>query len=232
MDMLRFLITALLSLLLLLGNDAIARPLQLANVLSTLKAKLSPAGSELRVRASLLRGSLQVHRELTRANTPLTMPKSNVLTDEVAASKTYAASWTCRESSRLLIDKLGRQNLKLQLDSSGKNAFLWGNEGWVSYHYYAVDNPKHPTVLVDPTASSNFARDARPGGLLYNFLIESSRDLKRGKAGERVAARVARGGLDGLLLLADAGEIAVYREALERAARLRAQLTRTAEQRK
>jgi len=115
---------------------------------------------------------------------------------------------------------LALQGQNLTLDSSGRNTFHWGKEGWVSYHYYGVDDPKQPTILVDPTAASNYGRDARPGGLLHLLLSEAARDLGHPRAGETVARRIVGAGGQGLLVLAHPAEIAVYREALERAARM------------
>lgn len=208
-----------------------ARPL----TLSTLAARLGLASprAQARERASLIRSCLVTHRGLVAAGKPLPLPESGILGSETARAKTYASSWTCRESTRLLLGSLGSLGGRsLVLDSSGKNAFLWGKEGWVSFHYYAVDNPKRPTLLVDPTASSNFRMDVQAGGLLRSLLDEAARDLGQPQtAADQIARRIDRGGSNGLLVLARPGEIAVYREALERAARLRKAATRDAERR-
>lgn len=182
-----------------------------------------------RARAQMIRAGIQTHRTLVTKKAPITLPKSNIIADKAAAQKRYADSWTCRESSKLLIQQLGQKKVKLTLESSGKNAFKWGNEGLVSYHYYAVDDPKRPTVLLDPTAASNFQRDAQPGGLLHGLLAEAGRSLGQPKAAERVARRIAKGGFNGLLVLGNEAEISVYKDALERAAKKRAEVTRNAE---
>jgi hypothetical protein len=203
--------------------------------LQGLAAKLGigrPGQLQPRFRGGLIRSCLQTHRTLLDAHKPLPLPESGVLGSEVARAKTYAASWTCRESTRLLLSSLdaGLNGRRLVLDSSGKNAFRWGNEGWVSFHYYAVDDPRRPTLLVDPTASSNFRMDVQPGGLLRTLLTEAARDLGQpSSAVERIARRIDRGGSNGLLVLANPAEIDLYREALERAARLRKAATRDAE---
>ncbi len=219
---------ALLLAGLALGATAEARPLSL----SSLAARLGLASprTQARERASLIRSCLVTHRGLVAAGKPLPLPESEVIESGRARAKTYAASWTCRESTRLLLGSLGGRSLVL--DSSGKNAFLWGKEGWVSFHYYAVDDPKRPSLLVDPTASSNFRLDVQAGGLLRTLLDEAARDLGQPQAtADRIARRIDRGGQNGLLVLARPGEIDVYREALERAARMRKAATRDAERR-
>jgi hypothetical protein len=218
----------LLLLLALAPARTEARPLSL----SALAARLGLASprAQARERASLIRSCLVTHSALVTAGKPLPLPESGVLGSETARAKTYAASWTCRESTRLLLGSLGGRSLVLE--SSGKNAFLWGKEGWVSFHYYAVDDPRRPTLLVDPTASSNFRMDVQAGGLLRSLLDEAARDLGQGQAAaDRIARRIDRGGPNGLLVLARPGEIAVYREALERAAKLRKAATRDSERR-
>jgi hypothetical protein len=118
----------------------------------------------------------------------------------------------------------------LTVDSSGANTFRWGKEGLVSYHYYGVDDPRRPSVLVDPTAATNYGRDAKPGGLLHLLLGGAGRDLGYPRAAEAVAGRIVRAGDTGLLVLANPAEIAVYRGALERAAQMcRGAMTRDAE---
>lgn len=188
-----------------------------------------PSRAQVRARARVIRGGLSAHRRLVKTGARVQMPSSNILTDQVAAAKKYSDSWTCRESSRLLIKSLSGMANGLKLSSSGKNTFKWGKEGWVSYHYYAVDDPKRPTLLLDPTASSNFAKDARPGGLMHSFLTEAGKQLGHPGAADRVAKRIAGGGHDGLLVLATQPEIDVYRAALEAAAKRRAQVTRNQE---
>jgi len=157
------------------------------------------------------------------------MPASKILTDKTAASKRYGDSWTCRESSKALATALGMRSCTANLSSSGKNTFKWGNEGWVSYHYYLVDNAQKPTVLLDPTAASNFGVDARPGGMLHTLLGQVGQDLRLANAANRVVRKVAEGRNHGLLILANRAEITVYREVLERAAKIHAQASRTAE---
>lgn len=208
---------SVLLVLMALAASAEARPLF---------AKRSPAPGQ----RQLLRQGLKIHRTLAKAQTPLPLPKSGVLADSVARAKTYAQSWTCRESSRLLIAKLGEAGCRLQLDSSGKNTFDWGAEGKVSYHYYGVDDLRRPTVLLDPTASSNFARDAQPHGLLHGFLGDAAKQLGQAdKTAQKIARRVAKGSAQSLLVLTRPEEIAVYKLALELAAQRRAEVTRNAE---
>ena len=182
-----------------------------------------------RVRVNSIRTGISAHKGLVRNNAPVSMPSSNILSNKVASKKVYGDSWSCRESSRLLIKTLAGSRIKMTLDSSGKNAFKWGNEGWVDYHYYLVDNAARPTVLLDPTASSNFAKDARTGGLMHGLLMEAGRAQGTPKAAERLAKRIERGGFGGLLVIANQPEISVYKDALERAARLKAEVTRNAE---
>ena len=209
--------------------DVHARPIR--GVLQKFKAGLDNRRARMvaRARASQIRTGIQVHKSLIHSGAAVNMPQSEILSNKVAAKKVYGDSWSCRESSRLLSTSLVHRKVKMTLDSSGKNAFKWGNEGWVDYHYYLVDNASRPTVLLDPTASSNFARDARSGGLMYNFLMEAGRSLGQNKAASRLARRIHRGGIGGLLVIANQPEIAVYKDALERAARLKAQVTRNAE---
>ena len=185
--------------------------------------------SATRAWATNIRTGITVHRGLVRANATVTIPGSDILSDKVAASKKYGDSWSCRESSRLLNKTLAGSKVKMTMESSGKNAFRWGNEGWVDYHYYLVDSVTRPTVLMDPTASSNFARDARTGGLLHQLLMEAGRAQGHEKAAGRLARRIERGGISGLLVIANGPEISVYKDALERAARLKAEVTRNAE---
>jgi hypothetical protein len=112
---------------------------------------------------------------------------------------------------------------RLELSSVGRNTFRWGREGWVDYHYFAVDNPRNPTLLIDPTAGTNFAWYAGPDGPLHRLLQQEGRRLGQQKAADRVARRLARGGVDGMLILVTPQEIAVYRAALEQAAQIRRQ---------
>lgn len=208
-----------------------SRPRFLQRVAQKLNKALRPnrVRSKHRVRANAIRSGISMHKMLKQTKTAVDLAQSNILSNDVAKGKKYSDSWTCRSSSRLLIQNLSRQRVNLKLDSAGQNTFKWGKEGWVSYHYYAVDNPKRPTVLLDPTAFSNFGRDAQPGGMLHQLLGEAGRSLGQPKAAERVAQRIARPGFEGLLVLANQPEIAVYKDALERAARTRAQVTRNAE---
>ncbi len=179
--------------------------------------------------AKNIRQGIVVHKGLVRRNASITMPQSAILDNKVAAKKKYGDSWSCRESSRLLIKSLAGCRVKMNLGSSGKKAFKWGNEGWVDYHYYVVDNAAKPTILLDPTASSNFAKDARTGGLLHGFLMEAGRAKGKTKAAQRLARRIELGGIGGLLVIANQAEISVYKDALERAARRKAEVTRNAE---
>jgi hypothetical protein len=183
-----------------------------------------------RAKIDLLRRVVTSHRELRAGGAAVHLPSSDILSDPVASSKRYGDSWTCRESTRLLLRHL--EGGGLTLDSVGRRAFRWGQEGWVDYHYFAVDNPRRPTLLVDPTASSNFAADARPGGLLHRFLEEAGQKRGQGVLAARIARRIERGGARGLLVLFGESEVAIYREALERAARMASAAAREAERRR
>jgi hypothetical protein len=202
---------------------ALAEPPRPGGVLQRLGRKVfrHKHKTRARARARVIRRGISAHRHLVHKGPAIKLPKSNVLSSKRAAAKKYADSWTCRASSRLLIRQLKGQRAGLVLDSSGKKTFKWGKEGWVSYHYYAVDDPARPTVLLDPTAVSNFRRDAQPGGMMASLLQKAGEKLKQPKAANRVTRRLARGGIDGMLVLANPGDIAVYREALEQAASLR-----------
>lgn len=178
---------------------------------------------------SLIRTAISSHFRLLQSRAPLPLPKSKILSDQVAANKKYGDSWTCRGSTCMLIDKMRGKGPALVLDSVGKNAFRWGNEGLVSYHYFGVDNPRRPSVLLDPTAVSNFARDVAPGGMLRGLLAAEGRKRGDPKAAERVTRRIARGGINGLLVLANPNEIAVYKGALEQAARYKSRMQRIQE---
>jgi hypothetical protein len=206
----------LLMLLLLVGpalRPAAAGPLQILQRLAAHRGQTCLIGSCRTVHASLL-------------GVPLRLPESKVLSHDAARAKTYASSWTCRESSRLLIEKLAASGQKLELDSSGKNAFQWGNEGFVSFHYYAVDSTSQPRLLVDPTASSNFAMDVQPGGLMRQYLDEAGRTLGTPRAAKQVLRRMLASRSGDLLILDRPAEIAVYRDALERAASRQRAMTR------
>jgi hypothetical protein len=178
------------------------------------------APGKARARGALIRTTMELHKSLVAARVPLTLPQSDVL-KERERQRLYSASWTCRSSTELLIAQLKQRKLTLQLSSSGENTFRWGKEGLVSYHYYAVDDPARPSLLVDPTAASNFgANDIRTGGLLRGLLASAGRKLGEPRAAERVVTRLQRAGDSGLLVLANRAEIDVYREALERAAEM------------
>ena len=204
-----------------------ARP----SIVQTLKRGIAARRTRAATRAwaQSIRTSIRTHEGLVRRNAPVTMPRSDILSNKVAAKKMYGDSWSCRESSRLLIKTLASNRVNMSLDSSGKKAFKWGNEGWVDYHYYLVDNAARPTILLDPTASSNFAKDARAGGLMHGLLMEAGRAQGKTRAAQRLARRIERGGIGGLLVIANQPEISVYKDALERAARLKAEVTRNAE---
>lgn len=232
--------TTLLALALLVLVQLPALPAQarvgkgrLSSVIGQKLGNLSRAQrrTRARARAGLIRAGIQLNGIMKANNTRVTMPSSKILSQQVAAAKAYGDSWTCRESSRLLVGKLAQKHKRMSVDSSGKNTFKWGNEGWVSYHYYVVDKPGRPTLLMDPTATSNFGRDVGPGGMMSNLLQQVGRDLGHARAAQNVARRIATGGVkgQGLLVLASPKEIAVYQEVLERAARLKAQATRDAE---
>jgi hypothetical protein len=184
---------------------------------------------KMQARVKLIRSGIQQHQQLRSTMTPVVLAKSKILQNSVASAKKYGDSWTCRSSTELLIKQLGRQGIPLKMDSVGKNAFNWGKEGKVSYHYFGVDNPKRPTVLLDATASTNFARDVEPGGMMLGLLQQAGRQLGQPRAAERVVRRIARGGVKGLLVLANEAEIAVYRKALDDAARKQVQVTRNRE---
>lgn len=200
---------------------ALARPLGLRQLFKPPSARTSLTQPAHRQRTSTIRTTISAHRKLLGKGKRIKLPRSAVLSNSAAANKKYADSWTCRASTRMLLKKLSGSAVKLTLDSSGKGAFNWGAEGKVSFHYYATDNPARPTILLDPTAGSNFAADARPGGLLHTLLKDAGRKFNQPKAAERVARRVARGGVDGLLVLANQADITVYRAALEEAARIK-----------
>lgn len=181
-------------------------------------------------RVKLIRSGIQLHRGLRQRGARIAMPRSSVLSDSTAAAKKYGDSWTCRESTRMLVSRLSRtRGCKLKLDSAGKNAFRWGNEGLVSFHYFGVDSIRRPTVLLDPTGPSNFKRDVQPGGMLRQLLDQAGARLGMQKAARRVTNRIARDPFGGLLVLANPQEIAVYKEALEQAGRRQAEMTRNAE---
>ena len=213
------------------SGHATARPLNLRALFkpgARATSKLTPH----RQRASTIHQAVMVHQRLVHAGKKVKIPRSKILKNDVAAAKKYADSWTCRSSTQMLLKKLSGTAVKLTLDSSGKGTFDWGKEGKVSYHYYAVDDPGRPTLLVDPTAGSNFSVDARPDGLLHGLLRDAGKALHQPNAAERVARRIARGGIDGLLVLANQADIAVYRHALEAAARIKTGgVTRDAERR-
>jgi hypothetical protein len=191
----------------------------LAIVLVATPVMASPLGrAKAKPRLKLLRTTLRTHTQLKRSNLALPLPKSNILGDKTAAAKQYADSWTCRESSRALVRTLGQKGVKLKLDSSGKKAFDWGKEGKVSYHYYAVDSTRKTTLLVDPTAGSNFKNDAKRGGMLHGLLHRAATQLGQPAAVADKIARRVRTGRDGLLVLTRTNEIDVYRSALDQAA--------------
>lgn len=179
--------------------------------------------------ANKIRTGISSHHGLVRRGASVKMPKSDILNNQVAAQKKYSDSWTCRESSRLLGKTMAACKIQMTVDSSGKKAFKWGTEGWVDYHYYLVDSSAKPTFLLDPTASSNFARDARQGGLMHGLLMEAGQSKSAPKAAARLARRIERGGIGGLLVIANPTEIAIYKDALDRAAKLKAEVTRNAE---
>lgn len=186
----------------------------------TLGQRLAPL-AQARTRACLIKSCRTLHRELL--GTPLPLPESSVLPDEVARAKTYGASWTCRDSTRLLIERLAAAGQRLVLDSSGKEAFEWGSEGKVSFHYYGVDDLRRPRLLADATAMSNFSADVQPGGLMRRYLEEAGLELGKPAAARRVLQRMLAARSGDLLILTRPSEIAVYKDALERAAsRLRA----------
>jgi hypothetical protein len=180
-------------------------------------------------RARLVRGTIQLHRQMRASSTPVHVSKSSILPDAVATAKKYGDSWTCRSSTELLIKRLAASGLRLKLDSAGKGAFDWGREGKVSYHYFGVDSTSRPKVLLDPTATTNFGRDVQPGGMMLGLLERAGQQQGAPRAARRVARRIARGGIGGLLVLGNASEIAVYRQALEDAARKQARVRRNAE---
>jgi len=171
-----------------------------------------------RERAQLVRAGRSFHRLLVDQRVPLPLPPSDIVPDELARKKTYGSGWTCRSSSRRLIQQLGQRGLEAHLGSSGRDVWSWGAEGVVDYHYYVLDHPQRPSVLMDPTAVSNFQVSVRPGGVLVELLRQAGQNLAAPNAAERVAARLA--GLSGndLLILARPDEIAVYRGAIELAA--------------
>ena len=183
----------------------------------------------MQARVKLIRGGIQQHQELRSTMTPVALAKSKILQDSVASAKKYGDSWTCRSSTQLLIKQLGTKGIPLKMDNVGENAFNWGKEGKVSYHYFGVDNLKRPTVLLDATASTNFAQDVQPGGMLLRLLQQAGQQLGQPCAAQRVVRRIARGGAKGLLVLANEAEIAVYRKALDDAARKQVQVTRNRE---
>jgi hypothetical protein len=184
---------------------------------------------KVQARVKLIRSGIQQHQQLRSTMAPVAIAKSKILKNSVASAKKYGDSWTCRTSTELLIKQLGNQGIPLKMDSVGKNAFNWGKEGKVSYHYFGVDNPRRPTVLLDPTASTNFAQDVQPGGMMLGLLQQAGRQLGQPRAAERVARRIARGGVKGLLVLANKAEIDVYRRALDDAAKKQVQVTRNQE---
>jgi len=199
-------------------------------LLLLLLAGSASAQSRVPQRLGLIRGVVRAHQTLRHANTAVPLPSSTILSDRVASAKTYGDSWTCRSSTCLLIQRAGQRNVRLEMDSVGKNAFKWGKEGSVSYHYFGVDNLRRPTLLVDPTASSNFGRDARPGGLLHGLLTQAGAKLGQPRAAQRVARRIAGGGVNGLLVLTRTADIGVYREALEQAVK-QLEMTRNSQRR-
>ena len=203
------------------------RPVRLLVLWLALLGSVPARGQVPASRIRTIRTAIRAHRALTGTPTPL--PSSSVLTNTVAAGKTYGDSWTCRSSTTLLLDRLARTNVRLKMVSDGKNTFKWGREGSVSYHYFAVDNPRRPSLLVDPTASSNFGSYCRPGGMMHGLLTEAGQKLSQPGAAARVARRIARGSASGLLVLTQPADIAVYREALTQAARRATQSARTAE---
>lgn len=172
---------------------------------------------------------VQQHVQLCSAGTPVFVERSKVLSDAVASSKKYGDSWTCRSSTELLISRLATRGVRLYMDSEGKEAFEWGEAGKVSYHYFGVDNPGKPTVLLDPTACANFGRDVHPGGLMLGILQRVGQRLGHPLAAQSVARKVASGGTNGLLVLASKAEIAVFRAALDEAAHFQVRVHRTRE---
>jgi len=203
------------------------RPVRILVLWLALLGSVPAQGKVPAPRIRTIRTAILAHRALSGTRTPL--PSSSVLTDKVAAGKTYGDSWTCRSSTTLLLDRLARSNVQLRMVSDGKNTFRWGKEGSVSYHYFAVDNPKRPSLLVDPTASSNFGAYCQPGGMMHGLLAEAGQRLGQPRAAARVAHRIARGSAGGLLVLTQPADIAVYREALTQAARRATQSARTAQ---
>ncbi len=187
------------------------------------------ARTATRVWANKIRTGISTHHGLVRRGALVKMPQSDILTNKVAAQKKYSDSWTCRESSRLLGKTMAACKVQMTVESSGKKAFKWGKEGWVDYHYYLVDSAAKPTILLDPTGSSNFAKDARQGGLMRGLLAEAGQARGAPKAAARLADRIQRGGIGGLLVIANPTEIGIYKDALDKAARLKAEVTRNAE---
>ncbi|MBW2731636.1 MAG: hypothetical protein JRH20_04540, partial [Deltaproteobacteria bacterium] len=127
-------------------------------------------------RRALTAPARRLHRKLRQHQAPIQLPPSTLLSQQESNSKRYGDSWTCRESSRLLQHELGKKGHALQVLSIGQHVFHWKAEGWVSYHYLLTNDIKHPTLLLDPTASANFARDAKPGGLLNRLLQQLGKE--------------------------------------------------------
>ncbi|MBW2735025.1 MAG: hypothetical protein JRH20_21805, partial [Deltaproteobacteria bacterium] len=80
---------------------------------------------------------------------------------------------------------------------------------------------KHPTLLLDPTASANFARDAKPGGLLNRLLQQLGKEHRQRVTARQLTQKIAKLPIERLLVLTQPNQIKLYREALELAAKLR-----------
>ncbi len=85
--------------------------------------------------------------------------------------------------------------------------------------------------MLDPTACTNFARDVQPGGLMLGLFRRVGRALGRPLAAQSVVRKLVNGGVGGLLVLTREAEIAVFRAALDEAARFKVRVQRSREQR-
>jgi hypothetical protein len=164
--------------------------------------------------------ALSVDHRLRAARVDIKLEPGGEVPDDKAKEKRYGDSWTCRNSTNALRAALGDQGIHLKLDSSGKKVFNWGAEGLVDFHYYAVDSLSNPRVLVDPTASSNFARDARPDGLIFRILLKTGKAMGDAQAAVDIAKRIETNSGNGLLILNDPTQILIFKGAMEQAAKV------------
>lgn len=156
------------------------------------------------------------HEQLRRERRPLGLRACPPHLSEAAArTAAYGDAWTCRTSSELLQGALRARGIPTQVDHVLPEFFAWpGEPRRVAFHYFLVDHPPRPGILIDPTVFANGLGQPATQVAFRRLATRLAQRMNLGAAAQRLGDAIAQQAPSGLLVLRDAQLIDLFRGTL------------------